>query len=118
MSMPVYLALSILELSERVIYGFWYGYQKPRYYEKLKLDRQRHGYGYRQFRCFDKKDDICKDIAEDVKTRFNTSNYELDRLYSKVKNKKVIGLMKDELSGKTIKELVGLTANNLYLFNR
>ena len=35
-----------------------------------------------------------------------------------VKNKKVIGLMKDELSGKTIKELVGLTANNLYLFNR
>ena len=26
--------------------------------------------------------------------------------------------MKDELSGKTIKELVGLTANNLYLFNR
>ena len=44
--------------------------------------------------------DIYKDIAEDVKTRFDTSNYELernfiDRLLPKGKNKKVIRLMKD-----------------------
>ena len=30
-------------------------------------------------------DDIYKDIAEDVETRFDTSNYELDRLLPKVK---------------------------------
>ena len=37
---------------------------------------------------FIKTDDSYKDIAEDVKTRFNTSNYELDRLVPKGKNKK------------------------------
>ena len=37
---------------------------------------------------FIKTDDIYKDIAEDVKTRFNTSNYELDRLVPKGRNKK------------------------------
>ena len=53
---------------------------------------------------------IYKDIAEDVETRFDTSNYELDRPLPKGKNKKVIGLMKDELSGKTMTKFVGLRA--------
>ena len=35
------------------------------------------------FTVYIKTDDICKDIAEDVETRFDTSNYELDRLLSK-----------------------------------
>ena len=43
---------------------------------------------------------IYEDIAEDVETRFDTSNYELDRPLPKGKNKKVIGLMKYELGGK------------------
>ena len=38
-------------------------------------------------------DDIYKDIEEDVETRFDTSNYELDRPLPKGKNKKLIGLM-------------------------
>ena len=37
-----------------------------------------------------------KDIAEDVKTKFDASNYEIDRPFPKGKNKKVIGLMKDK----------------------
>ena len=45
-----------------------------------------------------------EDIAEDVETRFDTSNYELEynsieRPLPKEKNKEVIGLMKDELGG-------------------
>ena len=36
-------------------------------------------YGYRQFHCFIKTDDIHKEVAEDVETRFDTLNYELDR---------------------------------------
>ena len=47
-----------------------------------------------------KSDDIYKDIAEDVETRFDTSNYELDRPLPKGKNKKVVRLIKDELGGK------------------
>ena len=35
-----------------------------------------------------KTDDSYKHIAEDVETRFNTSNYELDRPLPKGKNKK------------------------------
>ena len=44
-------------------------------------------YGYRQVHCIHKKDDICKDIEEVVKTRFDISNYELDRPLSTGKNK-------------------------------
>ena len=47
------------------------------------------------FIVFVKTHDIYKDIAEDVKTRSDTSNYEIDRLLSIGKNEKVIGLMKD-----------------------
>ena len=49
-------------------------------------------------------------IAEDGETRFNTSNYELDRPLLKGKNKKVIILMKDKLDGKIIAKFVGLRA--------
>ena len=40
------------------------------------------------FIVYTKKDDIYKDIAADVETRFDTSSYELDRLLPKGKNKK------------------------------
>ena len=43
-----------------------------------------------------KTDDIYKDIAEDVETRFDASNYKLERSLAKRKEK-VIGLMKNEL---------------------
>ena len=42
------------------------------------------------FIVYIKADDIYKDIAEDVKTRFDTSNYELNRPFPKGKNKKSI----------------------------
>ena len=35
-----------------------------------------------------KTNDIYKDIAEAIKTRFDTSSYELDRLFYKEKSKK------------------------------
>ena len=53
-----------------------------------------------------KTDDVYKDIAEDIETRFGTSNFEIDRPLPKEKNKKVIGLMKDELGGQIMKKFV------------
>ena len=47
-----------------------------------------------------KTEDFYKDIANDVEKRLYTSNYECDRLLPTGKNKKVIGLMKDELGGR------------------
>ena len=53
-------------------------------------------------------DDIYKDIAENVKTRFDTSNHKLERPLPKEKNKKVIGLMKNELGENIMTKFVGL----------
>ena len=56
-----------------------------------------------------KATDIYKDIAENIETRFDTSNYELDRPLPKGKNKKVIGLMKlNILGGQILRKLVEL----------
>ena len=62
------------------------------------------------FIVYIKTDDIYNDIAKDVETRFDTSNYELDRPLPKGKNKKVIGLMKDELDQKILTKFVELRA--------
>ena len=43
-----------------------------------------------------KTDDVYKDIADYVKKRFDTSNYETERSLSIGRNKKVIGLVRDE----------------------
>ena len=51
-----------------------------------------------------KTEDIYKDIAEDVEKRFDTSNIEIDRPLPIRKNKKVIGLMKDESGGQIMKK--------------
>ena len=73
MNKPVYLGLSILDLSITVMYEFWYDYVKPKYGEKAKLCYMDTD----SFIVHVKTDDIYKDIAEDVQTKFDTSNYEL-----------------------------------------
>ena len=88
------------------MHEFWYDYVKPKYGENAKL-------------CYMDTDSfivpvkthyIYKDIAEDAETGFDTLKFEVDRPFPKGKNKKVIGLMKDELCGKIMKEFVGLGA--------
>ena len=107
MNKPVYLGLSVLELSKILIHEFWYDYVKPKYDGKVKLYFMDAFYGFIEYI---KTDDIYKDMAEDVQTRFDTWNYELDKPLPKGKITKVIGLMKDELDGKITIKLVGLRA--------
>ena len=40
-----------------------------------------------------KRDHIYKGVGEDAEARFETLNYEIDRLLPMAKNKQVIGLM-------------------------
>ena len=87
MSKPVHLGLSILDLSEILMHEFCYDYVKPKYGEKVNLCYM----DTHSFIVYIKTDDIYKEIAEDVETKFDTSNYELDRPLPKGKNKKVIG---------------------------
>ena len=108
MNKPVYLGLSILELSKILMYEFWYDYVKPKYGEKVKLCYMDTD----SFIVYIKTDDTYKDIAEDIETRFDTSNYELNRPLPKVKIKNAIELMKDELGGKITIKLVGPKAKS------
>ena len=104
MNKLIYLGLSILEISKIIMYEFWYDYVKSKYGDMVKL-------------CYMDTDslimnietkDLYKYIAQDVEERFDTSNYDVDRPLPKEKNKKVIGLMKDELGGGIITEFVTL----------
>ena len=97
MNKPVYLGFSILDLSKTVIYEFWYDYVKPKCGQNTKLcDMDTDS-----FIVHVKPDDIHKDIGADIKTRFETPNFEIDRPLTKGKTKKVIGLMQDELGGQS-----------------
>ena len=60
------------------------------------------------FIVYKKTEDIYSDTSKDVETRFHTSNYELDRPLPKRNNKKVIGLMKDQLGRKLMTEFAAL----------
>ena len=60
------------------------------------------------FVIYTKTEDFYDDIVDDVKKGYDTSNYEVDRPLPKGMNKKVIGLMKDELGGKIETEFVAL----------
>ena len=110
---PIYLGMSILELSKTLMYDFHYNYIKKRYGKNANL-------------LFTDTDSLCyeiitqdfyKDIASDVHNKFDTSNFDKDHP-SGIEvgvNKKVIGMFKDETGGKQIEEFVGLRSK-LYAY--
>ena len=74
------------------MYKLWNDYVKLEYGKKAKS-------GYMDtcnFVVHVKADHIYKDIAKDVQARFEISNFEIHRPLLERKNKKVIGIMKDE----------------------
>ena len=108
MNKPVYLGMSILDISKTLMYKFWYDYIKPKYEDRAKL-------------CYTDTDsfiihiiteDFFKDIAGDVKKWFDTSNYDENdkRPLPTGMNKKVYGFFKDELRGTIMKEFIALRA--------
>ena len=60
-NMPVYLGLSIIEISKTLMYEFWYDYIKPKYQQNAKPCYV-HG-----FINHIKIEDVYEDIADDVK---------------------------------------------------
>ena len=105
MNKPIYLGLLILEISKILMYEFWYDYMKPKNNNNVKLFYMDTD----SFIMNIKTNDFYEDIASDVENRFDTSNYEENRPLPMGKNKKVIGLMKDELGGKIITVFVFVT---------
>ena len=91
MNKPVYLGLSILDLSKTVMHEFWYDDVKPNYGKNAKL-------------CYMVTDSFIVLVKTDVETRLDTSNFEIDRLLPKGK----IGVIKVELGRQIKKESFGL----------
>ena len=104
MNKPIYLGQAILDLSKIVMYEFHYDYMVPKYGDRLKLC-----YMDMDSLVYDiKTEDFYEDIAGNVPARFDTSGYYPNRPLPVGLNKKVIGLMKDELGGKILTEFVAL----------
>ena len=72
MNKPIYLGQAILDISKTLMYEFWYDYIKPKYEEKARLCYMDTD----SFVIHIKTEDFYKDIADDMKRRFNTSNYD------------------------------------------
>ena len=86
------------------MYEFWYDYMKPKYSDNVKLCYMDTD----SFIMNIKTEDFYKDDGNGVVKRFDTSNYEVDRPLLTGKNKKVTGLMKDELGGRVIRKFITL----------
>ena len=106
MNKPMYLGLSISDISKTLMYEFWYDYVKPKYEQNAKLCYM----DTESFIIHIKTEHVYKDIADDVEKWFDTSNYSEDdkRPLLRGMNKKVIRLMKDVLGGKIATEFEAL----------
>ena len=115
-SKPVYLGMSTLDISKTIMSEFWYDYIKPKYEDRAKvcyMDTDR-------FAIHIETEDFYKDIANDVEKWFDTSNYDEndERPLPIDKNKKVMGLFKDEVGGKITEEFCVFRAKTgAYLIN-
>ena len=105
MNKPVHLGQAILDLSKIVMYEFHYDYMKRKYNDdKLTLcymDMDSLIYSIEM-------DNFYKDVADNVKDRFDMSGHNPDRPLPMGLNKKVIGLMKDELGGGIMTKFITL----------
>ena len=106
MNKPLYIGMSILDISKTLMYNSWYDYFKPKYGDRAKLCYTDTD----SFIIYIKTEDFFQDISNDVEKWFDTSNYDKNdkRPLPIRKNKKVSGLFKDELEGKIITEFVAL----------
>ena len=75
MNKPIYLGLSLLDISKILMYEFWYDYMKPKYGNNIKLCYMDTD----SFIINIKTEDFYKDIANDVYKRFDISNCEVNR---------------------------------------
>ncbi|CAP33968.1 Protein CBG15878, partial [Caenorhabditis briggsae] len=98
---PIYVGMSILDLSKYLMYEFHYDVMLPKYSSNLRLCYQdTDSYIYEI-----KTDDVYEDM-QSMKEHFDFSDYPTDNKLYSIENKKVIGKFKDELNGKIMTEIV------------
>ena len=97
---PIYVGMAILDLSKLLMYEFHYNYMLKKYEKKnIKLM-----FTDTDSLCYEiKTDDVYKDLFPD-KELLDNSDYLKNSAFFFDKNKKVIGIMKDEAAGMVIIE--------------
>ena len=102
------MGLAILDISMTLMFEFWYDCYKPKYDNNMGLCYM----GTDSFIFHVETEDFYKDISNDVDNRFDTSAYskDLNRPLLIGKNKKVLGMMKDELCGRVMTHFFALRA--------
>ena len=116
MNKPVYVGMSILDLSKTLMFSFQYEYVKKKWEEAEVLYSDTDSLVLKI-----ETDDFFADISGDVAEWFDTNDYAknhpavLEGLPIVKENKKKIGLMKDECGGKIVTEWVALRPK-LYSF--
>ena len=102
-SKPIYVGMSVVDLSKWLMYDFYYNHLKKTYGNLVKM-------------CYTDTDsviihvttaDISTDMLQDLDD-YDTSNYQADHPLFSTANKKDIGKFKDELGGKVMAEFVGI----------
>ena len=74
MNKPIYLGMSILDISKTLMCEFWYNYIKPKYQDKEELCYMDTDSNV----IYIKTKDFYRDIADGVKKWFDSSNYGKD----------------------------------------
>ena len=102
------MGLAILDIRKTLMYEFWYDYLEPKYDNNIELRYM----DTESFIFHVETEDFYKDISNDVDNRFDTSAYskDLNRSLPIGKNKKVLGMMKNELCGKVMTHFYALRA--------
>ena len=97
---PIYLGVSILDLSKLLMYNFYY--EKV---DKLWPNTEIIGFDTDSMILNIFSDDIYQDMKS-IQKDLDTSEYPKEHLLFSNENKKVIGKFKDELHGELIKEII------------
>ena len=100
---PVYTGMTILENSKILMYEFYYNHLKARYGPRCDLIYTDTD----SLLLHIQTEDVYKDMKEEL-WLYDTSNYRKDHPLYDVRNKKVLGKMKDECGGEPIEEVVAL----------
>jgi len=100
---PIYVGMSILDLSKTLMYDFYYNQLKKQYGKRCQLLYTDTDSLLLEIQT----EDVYADIGRNANL-YDTSDFPKNHQLHSITNKKVLGKMKDECAGRPIAEYIGL----------